>query len=160
MGFAVVGLDHVQLAMPPEGEGAAEDFYAGLLGFTRIPKPEPMASRGGCWFASGPVALHLGVEVDFRPARKAHPALVVRDRGPGIAPDDLPHIFDRFYRAPAARGLPGSGLGLAIVAQVVKAEGGSIVAAIDPAGGTRMTMQLPVIEPPTDPGEDAPFIPS
>ena len=87
-------------------------------------------------------------------------AVVVRDRGPGIAPDDLPHIFDRFYRAPAARGLPGSGLGLAIVAQVVKAEGGSIVAAIDPAGGTRMTMQLPVLEPPTDPGEDAPFIPS
>jgi catechol 2,3-dioxygenase-like lactoylglutathione lyase family enzyme len=79
MGFEVVGLDHVQLAMPPGGEGAAEDFYAGLLGFTRIPKPEPMASRGGCWFASGPVALHLGVEVEFRPARKAHPALVVRD---------------------------------------------------------------------------------
>jgi catechol 2,3-dioxygenase-like lactoylglutathione lyase family enzyme len=79
MGFEVVGLDHVQLAMPPGGEDAAEDFYAGLLGFTRIPKPEPMASRGGCWFAAGPVALHLGVEVDFRPARKAHPALVVRD---------------------------------------------------------------------------------
>ena len=52
--------------------------------------------------------------------------VVVRDRGPGIAPEDLPHIFDRFYRAPAARGLPGSGLGLAIVAQVVKAEGGTI----------------------------------
>jgi len=79
MGFEVVGLDHVQLAMPPGGEGAAEDFYAGFLGFTRVPKPEPMASRGGCWFTTGPVALHLGVEVDFRPARKAHPALVVRD---------------------------------------------------------------------------------
>ena len=78
MGFEVVGLDHVQLAMPPGGEGAAEDFYAGFLGFTRIAKPEPMASRGGCWFTKGPVALHLGVEVDFRPARKAHPALVVR----------------------------------------------------------------------------------
>jgi two-component system sensor histidine kinase MprB len=87
-------------------------------------------------------------------------AVVVRDRGPGIAPDDLPHIFDRFYRAPAARGLPGSGLGLAIVAQVVKAESGSIVAAIDPGGGTQMTMQLPVIEPPADAAEDALFIPS
>jgi catechol 2,3-dioxygenase-like lactoylglutathione lyase family enzyme len=79
MGFTVVGLDHVQLAMPPGQESEAEAFYAGFLGFVRIPKPEPMASRGGCWFASGPVALHLGVEADFRPARKAHPALVVRD---------------------------------------------------------------------------------
>jgi two-component system sensor histidine kinase MprB len=87
-------------------------------------------------------------------------AVVVRDRGPGIAPEDLPHVFDRFYRAPAARGLPGSGLGLAIVAQVVKAEGGSIVASIDPGGGTRMTMQLPTIEPPTDAGADALFIPT
>jgi catechol 2,3-dioxygenase-like lactoylglutathione lyase family enzyme len=79
MGFSVVGLDHVQLAMPPGHESEAEAFYAGFLGFVRIPKPEPMASRGGCWFASGPVALHLGAEADFRPARKAHPALVVRD---------------------------------------------------------------------------------
>jgi catechol 2,3-dioxygenase-like lactoylglutathione lyase family enzyme len=79
MGFKVVGLDHVQLAMPPGSESEAEDFYADLLGFVRIPKAEPMASRGGCWFVSGPVALHVGAEADFRPARKAHPALVVRD---------------------------------------------------------------------------------
>jgi catechol 2,3-dioxygenase-like lactoylglutathione lyase family enzyme len=79
MGFNVIGLDHVQLAMPPGRESEAEAFYAGFLGFVRIPKPEPMASRGGCWFASGPVALHLGAEADFRPARRAHPALVVRD---------------------------------------------------------------------------------
>src|ERR1700722_4449728 len=79
MGFAIIGLDHVQLAMPPGRESEAEAFYAGLLGFVRIPKPEPMAARGGAWFTSGPVALHLGVEADFRPARKAHPALVVRD---------------------------------------------------------------------------------
>jgi hypothetical protein len=79
MGFDVIGLDHVQLAMPPGRESDAEAFYAGFLGFVRIPKPEPQAARGGCWFASGPVALHLGVEADFRPARKAHPALVVRD---------------------------------------------------------------------------------
>jgi len=79
MGFAVIGLDHVQLAMPPGRESEAEAFYAGFLGFVRIPKLEPMAGRGGCWFASGPVAVHLGVEADFRPARKAHPALVVRD---------------------------------------------------------------------------------
>jgi len=79
MTFQIVGLDHVQLAMPPGREAEAESFYTGLLGFVRLPKPEPMASRGGCWFASGSVALHLGVEADFRPARKAHPALVVRD---------------------------------------------------------------------------------
>jgi catechol 2,3-dioxygenase-like lactoylglutathione lyase family enzyme len=79
MGFTVIGLDHVQLAMPPGRESEAEAFYTGFLGFVRIPKPEPMAARGGAWFASGPVALHLGVEVDFRAARKAHPALVVRD---------------------------------------------------------------------------------
>jgi catechol 2,3-dioxygenase-like lactoylglutathione lyase family enzyme len=79
MGLWVVGLDHVQLAMPPGRESEAEAFYAGFLGFVRIPKPEPLAQRGGCWFASGPVAVHLGVEADFRPARKAHPALVVRD---------------------------------------------------------------------------------
>ena len=79
MGLWVIGLDHVQLAMPPGRESAAEAFYAGFLGFVRIPKPVPMAGRGGCWFASGPVAVHLGVEADFRPARKAHPALVVRN---------------------------------------------------------------------------------
>jgi hypothetical protein len=93
MGFEIVRLDHVQLAMPPGGEAEAEAFYAGLLGLTRKPKPEPMASRGGCWFESGPVAVHLGVEQDFRPARKAHPALAVRDlpaleavlRGAGVS---------------------------------------------------------------------------
>jgi catechol 2,3-dioxygenase-like lactoylglutathione lyase family enzyme len=76
--YEVIGLDHVQLAMPSGRESEAEAFYSGLLGFTRLPKPEPMAARGGCWFASGPVAVHLGVESDFRAAKKAHPALVVR----------------------------------------------------------------------------------
>jgi hypothetical protein len=79
VGFGVIGFDHVQLAMPPGGEEAAEALYAGLLGMTRLPKPEPQASRGGCWFSSGSVALHMGVENDFRPAKKAHPALLVQD---------------------------------------------------------------------------------
>jgi catechol 2,3-dioxygenase-like lactoylglutathione lyase family enzyme len=79
MSFEIVRLDHVQLAMPPGGEAKAEAFYAGLLGLVRLPKPEPQASRGGCWFGEGPVQVHLGVEGDFRPARKAHPALVVSD---------------------------------------------------------------------------------
>jgi len=79
MGFRVVALDHVQLAMPPGGEAAAEAFYRDVLGFAVVPKPEPLASRGGRWFSCGPVQVHLGAEADFRPARKAHPALVVDD---------------------------------------------------------------------------------
>jgi two-component system sensor histidine kinase MprB len=76
--------------------------------------------------------------------------VVVEDHGPGIAPEDLPHIFDRFYRSPAARAQPGSGLGLAIVAQVAKAEGGTVWAEPAPGGGTRMTLRLPVVAAPDD----------
>ncbi len=79
MGFEIVGLDHVQLAMPPGGEAQAEAFYSGVLGLERIPKPPLLAARGGCWFRHGDVAVHLGVEEDFRPAHKAHPAFVVDD---------------------------------------------------------------------------------
>ncbi len=81
--------------------------------------------------------------------------VVVRDRGPGIAEEDLPHIFDRFYRSPAARGLPGSGLGLAIVAQVVKSEGGSILAENVPDGGARMSLHLPTVPGPSAPADNA-----
>ncbi len=77
-------------------------------------------------------------------------SVVVHDHGPGIAEGDLPHIFDRFYRSPAARGLPGSGLGLAIVAQVVKAEGGTIQAENDPGGGARMSLRLPAVPAPDE----------
>ena len=79
MGFEIVRLDHVQLAMPPGREMQAEAFYAGVLGLERVPKPPPLAARGGCWFHHGHIAVHLGVEEDFRPARKAHPAFVVDD---------------------------------------------------------------------------------
>jgi catechol 2,3-dioxygenase-like lactoylglutathione lyase family enzyme len=75
----VVGIDHVQLAMPAGREDEATAFYEGLLGLPRVPKPEPLAARGGCWFEAPGVKVHLGVEADFRPARKAHPALVVDD---------------------------------------------------------------------------------
>ncbi len=82
--------------------------------------------------------------------------VAVRDHGPGIAPEDLPHVFDRFYRAPAARALPGSGLGLAIVAQVTEAEGGSVTATNAEGGGAALRLELPVIPPPEgrDPEED------
>ena len=69
--------------------------------------------------------------------------LEVRDHGPGIATEDLPRVFDRFYRAPGARGRPGSGLGLAIVRQMAEAHGGAVHAANDPAGGARLTLELP-----------------
>lgn len=75
----VIGLEHVQLAMPPEGENAARAFYSGVLGIAEIPKPPHLARRGGCWFEDGPLKVHLGVEADFRPARKAHPAFVVTE---------------------------------------------------------------------------------
>jgi catechol 2,3-dioxygenase-like lactoylglutathione lyase family enzyme len=75
----MIRLDHVQLAMPRGMEDVAERFYVQVLGLTRIPKPEPLASRGGCWFADGDTQVHLGVEDDFRPAKKAHPAFVVDD---------------------------------------------------------------------------------
>jgi two-component system sensor histidine kinase MprB len=68
----------------------------------------------------------------------------VRDHGPGIDPADLPHIFDRFYRAPAARTLPGSGLGLAIVRQIAETHGGTVTAEAAVGGGTQFTFQLPV----------------
>ena len=68
----------------------------------------------------------------------------VRDHGPGIADSDLPYVFDRFYRAPAARGLPGSGLGLAIVRQVAESHGGAVVAERANGGGARMSLRLPV----------------
>ena len=73
----VVAIDHVQLAMPEGGEASAQDFYEGLLGLLRVPKPPHLEQRGGCWFENESVKIHLGVDADFRPARKAHPALVV-----------------------------------------------------------------------------------
>ena len=69
-------------------------------------------------------------------------AVTVRDHGPGIDEEDLPHVFDRFYRAPSARGMAGSGLGLAIVRQVAVAHGGSVVAERAEGGGTRITLSL------------------
>ena len=63
--------------MPAGQESAAVDFYQGLLGVPEVQKPPHLAARGGCWFERGPLKLHLGVDPDFRPARKAHPALVV-----------------------------------------------------------------------------------
>src|SRR5436309_15921813 len=70
------GLHHVQLALPEGGGDEAEGFYAGLLGLERVPKPPELEIRGGAWFRAAGVEVHLGVEEDFRPARKAHPAFL------------------------------------------------------------------------------------
>jgi RimJ/RimL family protein N-acetyltransferase len=72
-----LALDHVQLAMPRDGEARARAFWAGLFGLREVPRPAEMAGRPGMWFERGPLRIHVGVEPDFRPARKAHPALLV-----------------------------------------------------------------------------------
>jgi catechol 2,3-dioxygenase-like lactoylglutathione lyase family enzyme len=72
-------LDHVQLAIPKGSEERCRQFYAALLGMKEVPKPPALAGRGGLWLESGPVKIHLGVEEDFRPALKAHPAIAVHD---------------------------------------------------------------------------------
>jgi len=75
----ILSIDHVQLAMPAGEEEKARAFFVGVLGFTEIPKPAELAKRGGAWFQSENVRLHIGVEAEFRPARKAHPAFLVDD---------------------------------------------------------------------------------
>jgi catechol 2,3-dioxygenase-like lactoylglutathione lyase family enzyme len=77
--MSIVAIDHVQLAMPAGREDDARAFYAGLLAIPERPKPPELAKRGGAWFEIDAVKIHLGVEADFRPAKKAHPALRVRD---------------------------------------------------------------------------------
>lgn len=77
--MGILEIDHIQLAMPAGGEEKAREFFVGILGFQEIPKPPELSKRGGAWFETGSVQLHLGVEADFRPARKAHPAFLVDD---------------------------------------------------------------------------------
>jgi len=77
--MTILSIDHVQIAMPSGEEEKARAFYVNVLGFVEIPKPPKLARRGGVWFQSQHVQLHLGVEQDFHPARKAHPAFVVDD---------------------------------------------------------------------------------
>lgn len=103
----VVRLDHVQLAMPPGREAEAVDFCEGLLGIPQVPKPPHLAVRGGCWFERGDLKVHVGVEPDFRPATKAHPAFVVdglgdlvaavRSAGRRVVDDEPLEGYDRVY---------------------------------------------------------------
>ena len=75
----ITGIDHVQVAAPPGCEDEARRFYRDLLGLTEVDKPDRLRARGGVWFACGAQQLHVGVEQDFRPAAKAHPALAVQE---------------------------------------------------------------------------------
>lgn len=103
----IIGIDHVQLAMPAGEEDKARAFYSGLLGIPEVQKPAALARRGGAWFQRGRVKIHLGVESDYRPARKAHPALLVRDlpalvrrlgeAGVQVVDDDALPGYDRVY---------------------------------------------------------------
>ncbi len=77
--MTIVEIDHVQVAAPAGCEQQARAFYGDLLGMEELPKPGPLRSRGGCWFRAGAQQLHVGVEADFAPARKAHPGLVASD---------------------------------------------------------------------------------
>ncbi|AOR33823.1 glyoxalase [Streptomyces fodineus] len=75
----LAAVDHVQPAAPPGSEDALRAYCADVLAMTEIPQPPAPAARGGCWFQAGAVRLHLGIEEDFRPAKKAHPGLRVTD---------------------------------------------------------------------------------
>jgi catechol 2,3-dioxygenase-like lactoylglutathione lyase family enzyme len=103
----LLAIDHVQLAMPPGGEAAARGFYGDVLGLPETPKPPHLAKRGGCWFESDSLKIHLGVEADFRPARKAHPGLLVSEldalkarlteAGYALKDDEPLEGYDRVY---------------------------------------------------------------
>jgi catechol 2,3-dioxygenase-like lactoylglutathione lyase family enzyme len=103
----ILSIDHVQIAMPAGQEDQARAFYVDVLGFTEIPKPPDLARRGGAWFQSQNVQLHLGVEADFKPARKAHPAFLVSDldlliakvKGSGYEMDTSQPPLDGYKRA-------------------------------------------------------------
>ena len=100
-------LDHILLAMPAGRESDARDFYRGILGIPEAVKPTGLAERGGCWFEDGELKIHLGVEKNFVPARKAHPAFIVDDlaaleaalkkAGYPVAYDEPLEGYDRFF---------------------------------------------------------------
>ncbi|SDE31264.1 VOC family protein [Nocardioides lianchengensis] len=77
--FALTRLHHVQLAIPAGGEQACRAFWGGVLGMDELEKPPVLAARGGCWFRGGGLEVHLGIEADFVPARKAHPGILATD---------------------------------------------------------------------------------
>ena len=107
--FELLPMHHVQLAIPPGGEGECRAFWGGVLGMGELEKPPVLAARGGCWFRGGGLEVHLGVEDPFTPAKKAHPGLLVagltevaaalQQAGHPVTWDDDFPGHDRFYAA-------------------------------------------------------------
>ncbi|MET7622718.1 glyoxalase [Streptomyces sp. NPDC005408] len=105
--YAFGGLHHVQLAIPPGAEDLCRQFWGEVLGMTELAKPPVLAARGGCWFRGDGLEVHLGVEKEFSPARKAHPGILVRslndfakrleECGHEVIWDDTFPGYDRFY---------------------------------------------------------------
>ncbi|MEU5869479.1 VOC family protein [Nonomuraea sp. NPDC047529] len=101
--MTITALHHVQLAAPRGSEPELRAFYEGVLGLREVPKPPELARRGGAWFRGDGVEIHVGIEDDFRPARKAHPAFLVEDldayaaKFPDAVPDDLFPGYRRIY---------------------------------------------------------------
>jgi catechol 2,3-dioxygenase-like lactoylglutathione lyase family enzyme len=105
--FTLTALHHVQLAIPPGQEDACRRFWGQTLGMSELEKPAALAARGGCWFSGGGIEVHLGVEQDFSPARKAHPGIGVHGlaelaarleaAGTTVAWDDEMPGYERFY---------------------------------------------------------------
>jgi catechol 2,3-dioxygenase-like lactoylglutathione lyase family enzyme len=104
-----IALHHVQVSCPVGGEDAARRFYSGALGLPEVAKPDSLAARGGCWFRGDSVEVHVGVESEFVPAGKAHPAFLVEDIGavaeevaiggfPVVWDEEFPG-YERFYTA-------------------------------------------------------------
>jgi catechol 2,3-dioxygenase-like lactoylglutathione lyase family enzyme len=126
---AYLGLDHVQVAIPVGEEPRARAFYGALLGLAELPKPADMAARGGCWFACGAHQIHVGVEKDFRPAKKAHPAIRLRD--------------EAAFRALEER-LAGAGVA---VRGAADGPAGVVRAFVDDPFGNRLELVAPIRSP-------------
>jgi catechol 2,3-dioxygenase-like lactoylglutathione lyase family enzyme len=107
MAARIEGIDHVQVAVPANAEAECRAFYVTLLGMTELTKPPVLAARGGIWVKVGAQELHCGVEAEFKPARKAHPAFAVADlddlaarvaaAGHAVAWDDTNPALRRFF---------------------------------------------------------------
>jgi len=130
---------------------ARAELHARALGVSFDVDVAPSRVRGAPGRLERAVANLLDNAVKWSPpggtveVASAAGQVTVRDHGPGIPEADLSKVFDRFYRAPAARSMPGSGLGLAIVREVVEAEGGTVRAGNDPGGGALVEIRLPAI---------------